>query len=145
MRIVHLTGRSGEEGVRALYAQAGVDADVRAFTHEMAALYAKVDFAISRSGAASCAELSAFGLPALLVPYPYAVADHQRENARAMERAGAADVVADVDLSAEWLSEYLLARLRDPAKREQMSRAARARAQRSGAAALADLVERSAG
>ncbi|MBW7908789.1 MAG: undecaprenyldiphospho-muramoylpentapeptide beta-N-acetylglucosaminyltransferase [Kiritimatiellae bacterium] len=145
LRIVHLTGRSGEEGVRALYAQAGVDADVRAFTHEMAALYAKVDFAISRSGAASCAELSAFGLPALLVPYPYAVADHQRENARAMERAGAADVVADVDLSAEWLAEYLLARLRDPAKREQMSRAARARAQRSGAAALADLVERSAG
>ncbi len=144
LRIIHLTGRSGEEAVRALYTQAGVAADVRGFTHEMAALYGQADFAISRSGAASCAELSAFGLPALLVPYPFAIADHQQENARAMEKTGAADVVADADISAAWLTEYLLARLRDPAKREQMSRAARARAQRSGAAALADLVERSA-
>lgn len=144
VRVIHLTGRTGEETVRARYASAGLHADVRAFTHEMAALYATADFAICRSGAATCAELSAFGLPSLLVPYPYAVANHQLANARAMEKTGAADVVADADVSSAWLTEYLLARFRDPAKREQMSQAGRARAQRSGAVALADLVERAA-
>lgn len=144
LRVIHLTGRAGEVEVRALYRQLGLDADIRAFTHDMAELYVQADFSISRSGAASCAELSAFGVPSLLVPYPYAVADHQLQNARAMEKTGAADVVADKDLSSFWLAEYLQARLCDPAKRQQMSRAARACAQRSGTAALADLVERSA-
>lgn len=144
LRVIHLTGRIGESTARAAYAAAGLAAEVHAFTHEMAALYARADFAISRSGAASCAELSAFGVPALLIPYPFAVADHQRANARAMERVGAADVVADEDLRAAWLTEYLLARLRDPAKLSQMSEASRSRAQHNGAGALADLVERSA-
>ncbi len=144
LRVIHLAGRAGEPAVRAAYAAGGLDADVRAFTHEMAALYARADFAISRSGAASCAELSAFGIPALLIPYPHAVSDHQGANARAMERAGAADLVADGDLDAAWLTEYLVARLCDPEKLRRMNAASRARAQRDGAAALAELVERAA-
>lgn len=144
LRVIHLSGRKDEIQVRERYAALGLAAEVRAFTHEMPALYKEADFAISRSGAASCAELSAFGVPSLLVPYPHAISNHQMANARAMERYGAADVVADADVSADWLTEYLTARLPNTAKREQMSHAARSRAQRSGAVALADLVERSA-
>lgn len=142
LRVLHLSGRADETVVRERYAELGLAADVRAFTHEMPELYKKADFAISRSGAASCAELSAFGLPSLLVPYPHAISDHQFENARAMEKCGAADVVADADVASDWLAEYLAARLPNTAKREQMSRAALSRAQSSGASALADLVER---
>lgn len=144
LRVIHLTGRAGYDAVKKRYATAGFAADVREFTHEMADVYRQTDFALCRSGAATCAELSAFGVPALLVPYPHAVADHQMANARAMEKAGAADVVADADLSEAWLAEYLAARLLDPDKRQAMSAAVRSRAQANGAAALADLVERSA-
>ncbi len=144
LRIIHLTGRGHEDAVSAVYREAGLAADVRPFTQDMADIYARADFAICRSGAATCAELSVFGVPSLLTPYPHAIANHQWANASAMEKCGAADVVADSDLSAGWLLEYLLARLRDPAKREQMSRAARGRAQHRAAQLLADLVERSA-
>lgn len=144
IRVIHLSGRGHDKATRELYQQAGVSADVIAFTPEMAPIYAAADFAICRAGAATCAELSLFGLPALLVPYPFAVADHQWANAQAMAKLGAADAVADADLSPEWLHEYLIARLRDPAKREAMSRAARARAQHRATAALADLVEKCA-
>ncbi|HMP75548.1 MAG TPA: UDP-N-acetylglucosamine--N-acetylmuramyl-(pentapeptide) pyrophosphoryl-undecaprenol N-acetylglucosamine transferase [Kiritimatiellia bacterium] len=142
LRIIHLAGRAGEEETRALYARAGVSADVSAFTHDMAEIYVQTDFAICRSGAATCAELSAFGAPSLLTPYPHAVANHQWANAQEMEKDGAADLVADADLTAAWLVEYLHARLRDPERRARMSRAARARAEYSGASRLADLVER---
>lgn len=144
LRVIHLTGRGREEPVAEAYRAAGIAADVRPFAQNMAEIYMASDFAVCRSGAATCAELSVFGLPALLVPYPHAVANHQWANAEAMGKAGAADLVADADLTAGWLLEYLLARLHDPRKREQMSRASRARAQHRAARALADLVERCA-
>ena len=144
LRVIHLAGKAGAESVRARYAALGLDAEVLAFTHDMASLYAAADFAICRSGAATCAELSAFALPSLLVPYPHAVADHQMANARAVERSGAADVVGDADLRAAWLAEYLRERMQQPERLQQMSRASAARAQSQGARELADLVERSA-
>jgi UDP-N-acetylglucosamine--N-acetylmuramyl-(pentapeptide) pyrophosphoryl-undecaprenol N-acetylglucosamine transferase len=144
LRVIHLTGRGNESAVMDAYKAGRVEADVRPFTNDMANIYARVDFAICRSGAATCAELSAFGVPSLLVPYPHAIANHQWANAEEMEKCGAADVVADADLTAAWLREYLLARLRDPAKREEMSRAARKRAPHRAAQLLADLVERCA-
>ncbi|MCS6771520.1 MAG: undecaprenyldiphospho-muramoylpentapeptide beta-N-acetylglucosaminyltransferase [Kiritimatiellae bacterium] len=144
IRIIHITGRGRESEARSFYDRSGLNAEVLGFTTDMARIYSEADFAICRAGAATCAELSLFGLPALLVPYPHAVADHQTANAQAMVKLGAADMVADADLAPGWLQEYLLARLRDPAKREAMSRAARARAQHKATAALADLVERCA-
>jgi UDP-N-acetylglucosamine--N-acetylmuramyl-(pentapeptide) pyrophosphoryl-undecaprenol N-acetylglucosamine transferase len=144
LRAIHLTGRGHEAAVAETYRAGGMDAEIRPFAGDMADIYARADFAICRSGAATCAELSAFGVPSLLVPYPYAIANHQWANAEEMEKHGAADVVADGDLTAGWLLEYLLARLRDPAKRAEMSRAARGRAQRQAAQLLADLVERCA-
>jgi UDP-N-acetylglucosamine--N-acetylmuramyl-(pentapeptide) pyrophosphoryl-undecaprenol N-acetylglucosamine transferase len=141
LRVIHLSGRAAEAEVRAAYARAGVAAEVHGFTLDMAALYGQASLAICRAGAATCAELGAFGVPALLVPYPFAARDHQMANARAMEKTGAADVVADRDLSPAWLAAYLRASRSDPARLQRMSAAARARGRPRGTLALADLVE----
>jgi UDP-N-acetylglucosamine--N-acetylmuramyl-(pentapeptide) pyrophosphoryl-undecaprenol N-acetylglucosamine transferase len=140
-RVIHLTGPVDEEKIRKRYADASVDADVRAFTLDMPALYAATDLAICRSGAATCAELSEFGVPALLIPYPHAARDHQMANARAMERGKAADVVPEHDLGAGWLARYLAHAIENPSRLKKMGEASRARVTGSGADALADLVE----
>lgn len=139
--VTHLTGEQDCESVTATYRNAGVDARVFSFTRDMGAIYAATDFVISRAGAATCAELSAFGLPALLIPYPHAIHDHQTFNARAMEKAGAADMVPEKDLTLEWLVSYIQQVVRRDDLRERMAAAARARSSGDGAAALADLVE----
>jgi UDP-N-acetylglucosamine--N-acetylmuramyl-(pentapeptide) pyrophosphoryl-undecaprenol N-acetylglucosamine transferase len=128
--------------VRKRYAEAGVPHEVHAFTHEMPALYAAADLAVCRSGAATCAELSLFGVPALLIPYPHAARNHQMENARAMERSRAADVVAEHDLGTGWLARYIAHLIEHPERLQRMSEATRGRVQGSAADALADLVER---
>lgn len=142
LRVIHLTGVKDEEMVRTRYAEAGVNADVRAFTHDMPALYAATDLAICRSGAATCAELSEFGVPSLLIPLPSAARDHQTANARAMERAKAAEVVPEHDLSSGWLSRYLMHCAENPARLRKMGEAARARVSASGAETLANLIEK---
>lgn len=142
IRVLHLTGPSDEAKIRTRYAEAGVTADVRAFTHDMPSLYDAADLAICRSGAATCAELSEFGVPALFIPYPHAARDHQMANARAMERAKAADVVPEHDLGAGWLARYLAHNMQNPARLKKMGESSRARVSGSGADALADLIEK---
>ena len=141
-RVLHLTGATDEEKIRTRYSDAGVNAEVHAFTHDMPALYDAADLAICRAGAATCAELSEFGVPALLIPYPHAARDHQMANARAMERAKTVDVVPEHDLGTGWLAQYLSHCMENPSRLKRMGEASRARVTGSGAEALADLVER---
>ena len=140
-QVVHLAGQEDEIEVRAQYQQAGIPAAVYGFTKDMASIYQRTDLAICRAGAATCAELSAFGVPALLIPYPHAAKDHQTANARAMEKVGAADVVPESDLSPAWLRDYVGQCIQDHGRLARMSAATRQRAQSRGAEALADLVE----
>lgn len=144
VRFVHLTGTADEAQVRADYADAGVEHTVFAFHAEMGRLYASADLAICRAGAATCAELLAHGLPALLIPLPHATRRHQHENAHVMSRMGAADMVDELDLDSRWLAEYITGMRRAPDRRRRMSDAARARARTDAAEALATLVEQSA-
>ena len=111
----------------------------------MEEIYLKVDFAICRSGAASCAELAVFGVPALLVPYPYAVRNHQMGNARALQDSAAADVVAQEDLTATWLRDYLINVSEKPDRIDRMVSAMKKRAQINAAGRLADLLEQVGG
>ena len=140
VQAIHVAGVTDEEAVRRIYADAGVSATVYGFTRDMAAIYAAADLAICRSGAATCAELSAFAVPALLVPYPFAANDHQTLNARALEKIGAADVVPERDLSVPWLVDYIVGCMRTPGRLAKMSAAAKSRARESSAQALAELV-----
>ncbi len=143
-RVVHLTGNADEEAVRLVYEQAGVPHSVHAFMQNMGKVYRMVDLAISRAGAATCAELSKFGVPALLIPHPYGALHHQMSNARAMEKKGAADVVPESDLTTPWLVEYIHERLKNPERLSAMRAAGLKRAGEGRAAeALADLVEQS--
>lgn len=142
LKVIHLAGRNDEITVRAAYRTHGVPAEVLAFTKEMSAIYAAADLAICRSGASTCSELSAFGVPALLIPYPHAANDHQTANARAMEKSGAADVVPEKDLSVAWLKDYIAQCVLTPDRLSRMSAAMRRRGTAGqGTVALADLVE----
>lgn len=142
LRITHLTGSSDEQAVAERYRAAGVTADVRAFTHDMASLYQSASLAICRAGASSCAELSLFGVPALLIPFPHAASDHQTANARALEKAGAADVIRQADLTVEWLADYLRTQIENPERLAKMrARAAARNVSLNAAEKLAELVE----
>lgn len=133
-QISHLTGPADESHIRRRYEEAGVNADVMAFTQEMAALYKTADLAVCRSGASTCAELGVFGLPALLVPYPHAASDHQTANAQALEKIGAADVVQQSEMTVEWLADYIRTQMEEPERLEKM----RARALREDSLNAAD-------
>ena len=102
------------------------------------------DLVLGRSGG-SLFEFAAAGRPALLVPYPHATADHQTSNARWMERAGAAVVLSDEELSPQRLRREVGALLDDGERMERMSAAARTLARPDAAARIADEVLAAAG
>jgi UDP-N-acetylglucosamine--N-acetylmuramyl-(pentapeptide) pyrophosphoryl-undecaprenol N-acetylglucosamine transferase len=106
-RVVHQSGARHLDALRADYAAAGVAADLFPFIEDMAQAYAEADVAICRAGAITVAELAAVGVPAILVPFPYAVDDHQTTNARYLADAGAAILIQQRDLTAERLAECL--------------------------------------
>lgn len=139
--VVHLSGETERDDVEAIYRSCGAQAEVYAFHHDISPIYRRADLAICRAGASTCAELSAFGLPALLVPYPHAANRHQMMNAEAMERRGAANLIDQNDLTAEWLADYLYERISNPSRLERMrSNTVRHRIS-DGTDALATLVE----
>jgi UDP-N-acetylglucosamine--N-acetylmuramyl-(pentapeptide) pyrophosphoryl-undecaprenol N-acetylglucosamine transferase len=92
------------------------------FIEEMGLAYAVSDLVICRAGAGAVAEITASGLPAILVPYPHATAQHQESNARLLEARGAAKVILDEDLNGEVLAQTIVSILSDPDRLETMSR-----------------------
>ena len=143
LRVIHLAGIREATEVEKAYQDADISAEVHAFTSDMAAIYSRADFAVARSGAATCTELAACRLPALLVPYPHAVRNHQMRNAMAMARDGAYVVQLEAGFSADWLVSCLKKIIEDPARLEEMrKRAAKLEiGNRNGTRLLADLVE----
>lgn len=133
----HQAGHNQIDGAAMAYRLARVEARVEAFIEDMAAAYAWCDLALCRAGALTVAELSAAGVGAILVPYPFAVDDHQAANARFLTEAGAAVMVRDDQLDAARLAELLGRFMVDGgANREPlltMARAARRQARIDGA------------
>jgi UDP-N-acetylglucosamine--N-acetylmuramyl-(pentapeptide) pyrophosphoryl-undecaprenol N-acetylglucosamine transferase len=126
-QLLHLSGPLDEEETRRAYADAGAVAHVLAFTHEMWLALAAADAVVSRAGASTLAELTALGLPAVLLPYPYHRDRHQHANARVLVDAGAAVMVEDrlePELNRGPVTEAL-ERMADPAVRERMAGASR--------------------
>lgn len=103
----HQTGSRTAAEAREAYARHGVDAELRDFIEDMAQAYAWADLVICRAGALTVAELSAAGLPSILVPFPGAVDDHQTANAGPLLAAGAAVVVQESELSEHVLQALL--------------------------------------
>ena len=137
--VLHATGRRDYEALRRRLAELGDPSDyhLNAYIEPFADAYAAADLVAARAGG-SVFELAAAGLPALLVPYPHATADHQAKNARWMEQGGAAVVIADAELDPARLRSEVTALLDDPERLATMSRAARALARPDAADRIAE-------
>ena len=142
--VVHSTGADGFDQTvsdLALTPEEQLRWRVMPYISNMGQALAAADLVLSRAGASSIAEIAALAVPSLLVPYPFATADHQTTNARYLVDAGAAVLVPDDKIDEPVFSEDLLSLVDEPARRERMRAAARGLAQQSAAAALADQVE----
>lgn len=137
--VVHQSGRQHVEKLRTNYAAAGVEADVRDYIEDMATLYEWCDVAVCRAGAMTVAELACAGVPAVLVPFPYAVDDHQTTNAGFLSEAGAAWCMQQKELTAEKLAAHIALLTRD--QLEAMSAKAQALAKPEATRTVADICE----
>lgn len=137
LQVVHLAGERDVAKISGAYETSGVPAVVLPFCDRMQEVYPAADLAVSRAGAASLGELSYFGLPSVLIPYPYAAEDHQRLNAEIAVRAGAARLLAEKSATGESLATLLRSLLESPDTLAKMSAAARNLAPRDAAAQVA--------
>jgi UDP-N-acetylglucosamine--N-acetylmuramyl-(pentapeptide) pyrophosphoryl-undecaprenol N-acetylglucosamine transferase len=135
--VLHQTGPTDAPAMRASYAQLGLPARVEPFIDDMGAAYAAADLIVSRAGAMTCAELTALGLPSILVPYPFAADDHQRANAEVLVRAGAAAMITARELTPQRLADAIAGLVGDAARRTKMAENARALGRPEAAARVA--------
>ncbi len=142
LQLIHLTGAREEKLVADNYQRANLHAFVAAFHHHMEELYSAADFVVARSGAASLAEIAAFGLPSILIPFPYAADDHQARNAEVFAKAGAAVVVREAQIQDDALAAKICSFLSDPARLKQMSQNCSRLAPGHAAEAVAETMER---
>jgi len=149
LTVLHQCGARHVESTTAAYRESGADPErwqVCPFFDDMPARFAAANLVLSRSGASTVAELAASGKPALLVPFAAAADQHQRRNAEAMVSAGAAVMMQEPELDEDGkLLAELTGLLKDPARLEAMSKAARTQAHPHAAeqiaARLASLAE----
>src|SRR5712675_615787 len=121
LQVIHLAGARDERLVADNYRRENVPACVAPFHHRMEEAYSAADFAIARSGAASLAELAFYGLPSILIPFPYAADDHQTRNAEIFVRQDAALLLKEADLTGDLLARSIKDLISDRARLQQMS------------------------
>jgi UDP-N-acetylglucosamine--N-acetylmuramyl-(pentapeptide) pyrophosphoryl-undecaprenol N-acetylglucosamine transferase len=143
VQFIHLTGQAEANIAEINYRRQRLTAVVQAFSTQMEHFYSLADVVISRSGAASLTELSHYGLPSVLVPYPVAADDHQTFNARIFEEAGAARILVESKTTPEMLYEVVSGLLNDSEARRRMGEAARALAGDNAARRVAEEIESS--
>ena len=145
LEIRHQTGESMGAATEALYTSLGLKADVVAFIQDMAEAYRWADLAVCRAGAATLSELACAGLPSILIPFPYAIDDHQTANARYLTEAGAAVLMPQPDLTPHNLAEKLKSLIQAPEQIQTMARNAHALAKPDAALSVAEICLQEAG
>jgi UDP-N-acetylglucosamine--N-acetylmuramyl-(pentapeptide) pyrophosphoryl-undecaprenol N-acetylglucosamine transferase len=138
-QVVHQCGTAHVQATRAAYAAAGVTAEVLPFIDDMAARYAQADIVLCRAGAITVTELTAAGVPSILVPFVARTTDHQRSNAAYLEAQGAAIHLPQPEFSAARLAERLAALTR--ADLLAMAERARALGKPQATRTVADAIE----
>ena len=141
VQIIHLTGEHDDGLAAANYQREGLTAHVASFHHHMNEAYSAADLVISRAGAASLSEISHFGLPSILIPYPFAAEYHQHRNAAIFKEAGASEVLEESEITPESLVCLITRLLGDKACREKMSEAAAGILPHHAAELIADEME----
>mgnify|MGYP001253982731 CR=1 FL=1 len=136
--ITHQTGQADFPAIREAYSALPFEVEITPFIDKMDEAYARADLVLCRAGATTVAELTAFGKAAILVPYPYAIYDHQRGNAQALQERGAAEMILDQELTGARLAERIHGYCADREKLERMAAAARAMGRPDAAARIVD-------
>ena len=138
MRITHQTGQADFAAIKAAYTALPFEAEITPFIDRMDEAYARADLVLCRAGATTLAELTVFGKAAILVPFPYAIYDHQRSNAESLQARGAAEMILDLELSGARLAERIRGYLADRGALARMAAAARALSRPDAAARIVD-------
>ncbi len=142
LRVTHQSGEADLEMVRDGYRSAGVMARVEPFLESMDTEMSDADVVVCRAGATTLAELAAAGRPAILVPYPHATHDHQRLNAAAFQKQGAAEVIDPDELTVALLVQRLLGLIVDDERRLARAGATRRLGMPDAARTIVDRMER---
>jgi UDP-N-acetylglucosamine--N-acetylmuramyl-(pentapeptide) pyrophosphoryl-undecaprenol N-acetylglucosamine transferase len=140
LQVVHQTGKAQFSTVQEAVGTAPSFYHACAYVEDMPALLSAATLVVCRAGSSTLAEVTALGLPAIAVPYPFAVADHQTFNAKALAAAGAAVLVADSELTGARLVQELSGLLGQPERLEAMRRASREQGRPDAARRVADLL-----
>jgi len=121
----HQTGADDLEWVEQAYARRGSKADVRPFFEDMATAYKDADLVVCRAGATTVAELTALGKPAIYIPFPFAVHNHQEFNARYVTESSGGELLLERDLTGRTLADKIEKYLSRPSDLKEMSAQAR--------------------
>ncbi|MBM7624380.1 undecaprenyldiphospho-muramoylpentapeptide beta-N-acetylglucosaminyltransferase [Sporohalobacter salinus] len=131
LQILHITGKNEFDRVQKSAAKLGItelengNVIIKPYLYDMAAGLAAADLVISRAGATGLSEITARGIPAILIPYPYAAENHQEYNARSLEKRGAAKVILDQELTGERLVEEVKGLIFADDKLDKMAQASK--------------------
>ena len=145
LRIVHQTGEADYNDAKAAYENLGDPIDVYRFIDDMPEFFSRATLLVCRSGASTVAEVTAAGKPAIFVPFPRAADDHQKRNAEALERAGAAVMLEQSQLTRESLIESVTLLFADQPRLNSMGKAARRLSHPNAAREIAEMAARLAG
>jgi len=124
MEVIHDTGENDFDVVNEKYIDFGIDAEVTSFNTNIEKAYEWADLLIGRAGAMTVSETSAIGLPSILIPFPYALDNHQLFNAQFLEKKGGALIIKDKDLNPKVLAAKIHSIFKEQGKLEGMSDAA---------------------
>ncbi len=139
--IVHQTGERDYNAVRVAYARREINAEVLPFIGNMAERFARADLIVCRAGAITAAEVAAAGRAAIFIPFGASTDSHQLRNAQEMQRAGAARLIPEPQLTAERLTQEIFGLFDQPAQLQEMAASARRLAKPRAAQDIVDLIE----
>lgn len=131
IQVIHITGENGYQEFMKDLAAAGIDLancgniTIRPYLSQMEYALACADLCVARAGATFLAEMTAKGVPAVLIPYPFAAENHQEYNARSLVNAGAAEMILDKDLTGPILCQAIERILFDNHRRREMAQASK--------------------
>jgi UDP-N-acetylglucosamine--N-acetylmuramyl-(pentapeptide) pyrophosphoryl-undecaprenol N-acetylglucosamine transferase len=145
LQLLVQTGEDDYETVREAVSRSRLRASVHRYLDDIGQAYGVTDLALCRAGATTIAELTACGLPAIFVPYPHAADDHQRWNAEKLKSVGAAELIADDQLTGRRLARVVRRLVMNPNHLRRMAMRSRIQARPHAAERVASAIERLAG
>ena len=141
IQLLWQTGSKDFEEIRDFMKGVNITSTIQPFIQDMSLAYAVTDLLVCRSGALTLAEVTACGKPSILIPYPFATADHQRYNAMSLKEKGAAEVILEKELKRENLAILIGELLKDENRLKEMSKNARLLAKPMAASQIVDEME----